>query len=150
MNEIRRVSLPNEPLLTQVGELIATGHNVTIRVRGNSMNPFFVDRRDEVILSPFTKESIRPGIIVLARDQQGRFVLHRIIKISGSDIILMGDGNLRGVEHTTFEAVLGIVTGGIRKEKQFQCRGFRWEFYSRLWRLMLPVRRYLLAIWRRI
>lgn len=150
MNEIRRVSLPNEPLLTQVGELIATGHSVTIRVRGNSMNPFFVDRRDEVMLSPFTRESLRPGIIVLARDQQGRFVLHRIIKLSGSDIILMGDGNLRGVEHTTFEAVLGVVTGGIRKGKQFQCRGFCWEFYSRLWRWMLPVRRYLLAIWRRI
>ena len=149
MSELRRVSIPNEALLTQVGELVSGGHHVTIRVRGNSMNPFFVDRRDEVILSPFTKEDIKVGKVILARDGQGRFILHRIIKIEGEDIVMMGDGNLKGVEHTTTNDILGIVTAGIRKGKQVKCAGFGWEFYSCLWVIMCPLRRWLLAIWRR-
>ena len=36
MSDLRCVSVPNESLLTQVGELIAGGHHVTIKVRGNS------------------------------------------------------------------------------------------------------------------
>lgn len=150
MSELRRVSLPNEPLLLQVGELVSSGHNVTIRVRGNSMNPFFVDRRDEVILSPFTKEELKPGVIVLARDESSRFVLHRIIKISGDDLILMGDGNSKGVEYTTPEQVLGVVRKAIRKGREINCYGRKWEFLSSLWRVLLPVRRWLLAVWRRV
>lgn len=149
MNELRRVSIPNEVLLTQVGELVATGHHVTIRVRGNSMNPFFVDRRDEVVLSPFGKENIKVGKVILARDKDGRYILHRIIKIEGEDIVMMGDGNLKGVEHTTADEVLGLVTGAVRKGKQVACSGFCWELYSRCWLLLCPVRRWLLAIWRR-
>ena len=41
-------SIPNEILLPEVARLIKEGHTVTITVRGNSMNPFLVDRRDRV------------------------------------------------------------------------------------------------------
>lgn len=150
MSEPRRVSLPNEPLLTQVGELIAAGHNVTIRVRGNSMNPFFVDRRDEVVLSPFQKEDLKPGVIILARDEYSRFVLHRIIKTERDQLILMGDGNIKGIEHTYPKDVLGMVTGGVRNGKQIKCSGKKWERASNTWRRLLPVRRWILAVWRRL
>ena len=42
-------SIPNEILLPEVARLIKEGHTVTITVRGNSMNPFLVDRRDRVM-----------------------------------------------------------------------------------------------------
>ena len=44
-------SIPNEILLPEVARLIKEGHTVTITVRGNSMNPFLVDRRDRVTLA---------------------------------------------------------------------------------------------------
>ena len=150
MGEIRRVFIPNEVLLTQVGELVSGGHHVSIIVRGNSMNPFFVDRRDEVVLSPFTKEDIRVGKVILARDEYGRFILHRIIRIEGEDIVMMGDGNLKGVEHTKPNDILGLVTAGIRKGKHVKCSGFCWQLYSRLWVALCPLRRWLLALWRRL
>ena len=39
-------SLPNDLLIPEVAELIRQGHTVTLTARGNSMNPFIVDRRD--------------------------------------------------------------------------------------------------------
>lgn len=61
-------SIPNEILLPEVARLIKEGHTVTITVRGNSMNPFLVDRRDRVTLGDFTTEQLQPGVAVLARD----------------------------------------------------------------------------------
>lgn len=148
--DLRTVSVPNEVLLAQVGELIAGGHQVTIKVRGNSMNPFFVDRRDDVTLSPFTKRDLCVGAVVLARDATGRFILHRIVRKEGNDITMMGDGNWRGVEHTTPSDVIGLVTGGIRKGKKISCTGLGWDVYSWAWMRLRPVRRWLLAAWRRL
>ena len=57
-------SIPNEILLPEVARLIKEGHTVTITVRGNSMNPFLVDRRDRVTLGDFTTEQLQPGVAV--------------------------------------------------------------------------------------
>lgn len=150
MQEIRKVTLPNEELLSEVARLIARGQHVRLRVRGNSMNPFFVDRRDEVVLSPFDREDLIPGKIILARDKYHRFVLHRIIKITSTYIILMGDGNIKGTEDILYEDVVGIVTSAIRNNKEIRCEGVWWDFFSSTWKYLLPVRRWLLAIWRRL
>lgn len=149
-SKIKTVSVPNDLLLAQVEELIAGGRHVTIKVRGNSMNPFFIDRRDNVILSPFTKRDLQVGAIILARDTTGRFILHRIIRIEGNDITMMGDGNWHGVEHTTPSNVIGLVTGSIRKGKKISCTSLKWDIYSWAWMRLRPVRRWLLAVWKRI
>lgn len=48
----RKRIIPNEVLLPEVARLISEGHTVTLTVRGNSMNPFLVDRRDRIVLGP--------------------------------------------------------------------------------------------------
>lgn len=93
-------SIPNEILLPEVARLIKEGHTVTITVRGNSMNPFLVDRRDRVTLGDFTTEQLQPGVAVLARDLTERIVFHRIIRRNGNILILQGDGNLAQTEET--------------------------------------------------
>ena len=74
------------------------------------MAPFLVDRRDKVILSPFHRKDLKPGVVILARDTDGRIVLHRIIRRQEDKLILMGDGNCKGTETTTSEQVMGVVT----------------------------------------
>lgn len=69
----------NEVILPEVARLIEQGHSVTIPVRGNSMNPFLADGRDCVTLGGFVPEELQTGVTVLAKDMEGRFVLHRII-----------------------------------------------------------------------
>ena len=78
----------NEVILPEVARLIEQGHSVTIPVRGNSMNPFLADGRDCVTLGGFVPEELQTGVTVLAKDMEGRFVLHRIIARRDEKLIL--------------------------------------------------------------
>lgn len=142
--------IPNEILLPEVARLIEEGHTATITVRGNSMNPFLVDRRDRITLGGFTSEDLQPGASVLARDTTGRIVFHRIIRRSGETLILQGDGNLLQTEETSVSQVMGLMTTAIRKDKEYLADSKVWKRYSYWWLKLTPARRWLLALFRRI
>lgn len=136
--------------MERVARLISEGHTVTLTVRGNSMNPFLVDRRDSIVLGSFAEADLQPGIAVLARESTGRIVFHRIISRRGSVLTLQGDGNLRATEQADTADVMGIMLSAIRKDKEYPCSGRTWQRYSYWWMKLTPVRRWLLAVFRRI
>lgn len=143
-------SLPNDLLIPEVAELIRQGRTVTLTARGNSMNPFIVDRRDRVVLGPCTDAQLQPGTVVLALTDNRRYVLHRIVYRRGDELTLLGDGNLHQTERTDTSRVIGLLTAVIRKGRTYSTDGAVWLRYSRWWRRLTPVRRWLLVIYRRI
>lgn len=145
---MRNVTLPNEELLPEVVKMLSEGNRVTIKAKGNSMLPFIVGGQDNVVLEK--KESYAVGDIVMAGFTPKLFVLHRILKIDGDNIILMGDGNLSGVEQCRKENIFGHAISIIHKGKPIDCNSKKERRKARIWRDLLPVRRYLLAIYRRI
>ncbi|WP_297975078.1 S24/S26 family peptidase [uncultured Bacteroides sp.] len=149
-NSNHKKLIPNEVLLPEVARLISEEHTVTLTVRGNSMNPFLVDRRDSIVLGSFAEADLQPGIAVLARESTGRIVFHRIISRRGSVLTLQGDGNLRATEQADTADVMGIMLSAIRKDKEYPCSGRTWQRYSYWWMKLTPVRRWLLAVFRRI
>lgn len=141
----------NEVLLPKAAELIAMGHTVTLRVKGQSMNPFLRHGRDQVILAPFEPARLQPGDVVLAREQgSGRIVLHRIVHREGNRLTLQGDGNVQGTEQTLVSLVMGRVVELIRGTKHYPVDGAAWRCYSCCWRGLKPLRRWLLAAYRRL
>lgn len=137
-----QVQLPNDILLSHAGEFLSEGREVILQAKGNSMLPFIRDGRDSVALRRCEDPQI--GDIVLVR-LPGRYVMHRIISREGDIYTMMGDGNIRGTESFRKEDVLGKVTKIIRDNgKEVQPGN------GRLWRSLLPVRRWLLAICRRL
>lgn len=128
----------NRIAFAQVRDLLREGCSVRIRVRGQSMLPFFRSG-SEILLRPVRDDDFRRGSVVLARTQQGHFVVHRIYRIDGDRITLLGDGNIAGTETMSRKEVYGTV----------EC-GPVHRFLARLWQLCRPVRRYPLAILRRI
>lgn len=135
--------LPNEILLSSTGEFLAEGREVTLMVKGNSMLPFLHSEKDSVVLRK--KNEVTVGDIVLARIAKGHYVMHRIWQIDGNNVTLMGDGNLYGTENCTADDILGTVIRIERPDGSEEIPG-----NGRLWRKLLPIRRYLLAIYRRI
>lgn len=148
---MKKRTIANDVLLPKVSELIAAGHTVTLTVRGHSMNPFLCDRRDRVMLAPCTDADLHPGTVVLAREAgTGRYLLHRIVCRQGTLLTLQGDGNVGLTETAHTHEVIAVMRAALRKGRQYSTDGYTWRTYSRLWRLLRPARRWLLAIIRRI
>ena len=135
------IPIPNNILIPQVEELIKRDKEVIIRAKGNSMLPYIKDGKDSVVLAQ--PKDLAVGDIVLARVQE-RFVMHRIISITGNTCTMMGDGNIRGTEVFCREDVIGKVIWIVKPDGRRVAPG-----KARLWRGLLPIRRYLLALYRR-
>lgn len=132
----------NELLLEEAASLMDEGREVNFTPLGSSMLPFIRGGKDSVRLQK--KASVEVGDIVLVRLPGPRYVLHRVIGIQGDGLTLMGDGNIAGTESCSRSDVMGTVVG-IVKGKRTVVPG-----KGRIWRLLKPVRRYLLGIYRRI
>ena len=123
--------------------------SVTFIVRGFSMRPFLEDGRDKVVLSPPREPKI--GDVVLAEISEKRYALHRVIKVENGIYTMRGDGNpLRMTEQFTQDKIIGLADGFIRKGKFVSTDSRKWRFYSAVWNILKPLRRILLAIYRRI
>ncbi|SET06991.1 S24/S26 family peptidase [Prevotella sp. kh1p2] len=147
--KVREIQVSNAVLLPEIVRMLDAGHTVTLRLRGFSMRPFLEDNRDKALLTK--AGDVRVGDPVLAEISSGHFVLHRIVRLEGDAVTLRGDGNL-GVEHCRLQDVKGAVIGFYRKGKETLDRtdGVKWRLYSFVWMHLFPVRRYLLAAYRRI
>ncbi len=112
------------------------------------MRPFLEDGRDAAVLRKAT--AVIVGEPVLAEIATGHFVLHRIIRVDGDDVTLLGDGNLV-TEHCHRSDVKAQVVGFYRKgsSRLDLLTGKKWRTYSVLWWCLRPLRRYLLAVYRR-
>jgi len=147
--KVREIKLSNAEFLPEIVKLMDEGHTVTLRLRGFSMRPFLEDNRDKALMTKATNPKV--GDPVLAEVDPKHFVLHRIIAIDGDHVTLRGDGNLND-EHCTLTDVKGAVIGFYRKGRTTLDRtdGWKWRTYSFFWMRLYPVRRYLLAFYRRI
>lgn len=140
---------PNELLIREIRRTLAEGKQVELKAKGNSMLPFIRDGRDSVLLERPTK--IRVGDILLGEYAPDSFVLHRFVRKENGRLVLMGDGNLRGEEKCFPGNIVARVVRIIRPNgRSVDCDAWAFRFRSGCWRLLLPVRRYLLAIIRRI
>lgn len=149
------MEIPNDILLGAARDAIRDGHTATIMVKGWSMRPFLEHQRDKVLLD--NPEGAKVGDAVLAEIFPGKYFLHRIIEISPNHqdaaldrITLMGDGNIQGTEQCLRKDICGIVTHYIRPGRTIPADNPKLVRRIRLWRKLLPVRRYLLFIYKSI
>lgn len=142
----KKLTLPNDIFLGEVEELLRQGQPVRLKPRGRSMEPFIREESDEVILNK--PGQLKVGQIVMAHLTEGNHVLHRIVKIQGNTIILMGDGNLQGVESSSKEQVYGLVTKIIRNGKVINCQSRCAQLNSLIWRKTRLIRKVELGVHR--
>ncbi len=139
-------------ILNEAIRLVDEGVNVTLPVNGTSMLPFIIGGRDKIILQKpnVRQEPLKLGIVVLAWVDGCRYVVHRIIRIAGEHVTLMGDGNLYGTEHCTISDIKAIATHVVNDNGRTYYLYSRWcVAAAKLWFRLRPIRRYLLAIYKR-
>lgn len=129
--------IDNRELFAIARDTLLEGSSVRISVRGESMLPFFRSG-STITLRPIREGDLRKYNVVMA-DADRSFVVHRIIDVSDEYVTLLGDGNYNGTERVARDKVYGIV----------DCSPTH-LFFAKIWLWMRPVRRYPLAIFRRM
>lgn len=145
------IVVPNEILVAEIKRTLSEGHTATFRVKGQSMRPFLENLRDVVKIERVVPELVRVNDVVLAEIAPKTYVLHRVISRVDNVLTLKGDGNVVGVEHCCDKDVIGIVTAFYRKGRTTPdlVTSLKWRVYTKVWLFLTPLRRILLAIYRR-
>ena len=141
-------TLANNDVIAGVITALETVPRVILPVRGISMLPFIIGDVDSVEL--VKTDRVEVGDVILAWINGCKYVIHRVIKVDGDDVQLMGDGNLGGEEHCKMSDVAA------KAEYVISPSGRRAYLYSpwrvrasRFWWKIKPIRRWILAIYRR-
>lgn len=127
--------LNNDLFFIEVNRMLSKGCRVTMRPQGDSMIPFIKGGRDSIVLQK-TKE-VDTGYIVLAHIPEKGYVLHRIYRMQGERLTLMGDGNLHAREQCEKTEVSGKVIRILRNGRYVECDSFRERFKADCWRRLL-------------
>ena len=136
-------------IILEAIRLVKEGVSVTLPVNGNSMLPYIIGGKESVILQESTYPKV--GDVVLAWVEDRRYVVHRIIGIEGDCVTLMGDGNIAGTEHCTLGDIKARVTHVVDAKDKTHYLYNRWRMIgAKVWYWLRPIRRYLLAIYRRL
>ena len=106
---------------------------------GYSMMPMLKDRRDRVILVPVEEQPLRRYDLPLYKRPDGKYVLHRIIKVCDGYYIIRGD-NTYVNEKIPFDWVIGYVTEFYRKGRHVSANSKRYRFYAAFWHFIYPLR----------
>lgn len=134
------LKIPNINLLEECIELLDEGKTVLLTAKGDSMRPFIRDG-EKILLQK--AETYRRGDIVLARTDDGKTVLHRIIAIEDGTATLMGDSNLQKKEKCPAAGIKGKVASISGKSGIRLTSSWKHRFLSAIWLCLLPVRRIL-------
>lgn len=142
------ITIDNNQLIGEVKKLLKSFPSVVLPVKGTSMLPFIIGSKESVELVRWEKD-FQIGDIVLAWTKD-YYVIHRIIKIDGDDYTLMGDGNIIGTESCKRSDIVAKAEYVVDKHgnKHYLYTPRRCQA-SRLWNKLKPVRRWILAIYRR-
>jgi len=140
-------TVTDELIISDAVRLVNEGMAVTLLVKGRSMLPFILGGIDSVVLT--RPGEVRPGDVVLARIDGKRYVLHRVMEVSDKRVELMGDGNLVGREVCRPEDVLARADEVVKGDgRHVRLDTPRMRRAARFWRRLLPIRRYILFIYR--
>ena len=128
------MSTPSDNEIIQSAiKLVNEGLRVTFPVKGYSMLPFIIGGKESVDL--VKPKNLQVGHVVLAWVEGCRYVVHRIIKIDGNQVV-----------SDVAALAVNVVTPAGKHHDLYA----PWRIKaSHLWWRLLPIRRWILAIYRR-
>lgn len=148
MENVNKKTISLEEIYPVIKEKIESGGTVQLPITGTSMLPLLVWGRDSVEIVKCT--SPKKYDIIFYRRDDGHFVLHRIIGKNEKGYILCGDNQWvkeYGIQNRHIIAVVSAIT---RNGKKFSISKLSYRIYSKIWVSILPIRKYVLVLSRKI
>lgn len=131
------------------GELLARDGRLVYTNVGDSMKPLIREGRDLLVIEP-KRGGLRKYDVPLYRRDDGRYVLHRVLRVRADDYVLCGD-NRRSKEHgVTDRHIIGVLTAVVRDGRTVSVTDRGYRLYVRVWCGLFPLRALMLYVWKRM
>ena len=130
-------------MTTTFEELLRRDGKLVYRTKGVSMPPMLRQDRDLVMIEP-PQGRLRPRDVALYRRGKD-YVLHRVIRVEDGYYLIRGD-NTYALEKVPEKAVLGVLTGFVRKGKQHRVTDRGYLLYVRVWCVLYPLRHFCIRV----
>ena len=127
-----------EELLDEKGYIVYTN-------TGYSMLPLLREKRDIIEIRKKAPERCKKYDVVLYV-RNGRYILHRILKVLPDGYLIAGDHNVFVDPKVTEDMILGVMTSVIRDGKKITPDNIGYKLYVHLWCDIYPVRMMLLKV----
>ncbi|TYQ15946.1 UNVERIFIED_CONTAM: hypothetical protein Cloal_2443 [Acetivibrio alkalicellulosi] len=135
---INKVNLSQTHALME--EIMNNGGEVIFTIMGNSMLPMLHHKRDRVCIKRSEKQILKKYDIPLFIRPDGKFVLHRIVKVNSDGYVIIGDNQAIKEHFVQHSQVVGVVKGFWRNEKYYSCDNLYYRIYVRIWSITYPFR----------
>ncbi len=113
---------------------------VEITLAGTSMEPLIRMNRDKVVIVP-PDGNTAVGDIVLFRRNDGAYVVHRVYRINGDQVVTLGDNCENPDKPISRDRILGKVVRIKRGNKIIDADSDRQRFSGRVKMKFLPLRK---------
>ena len=128
---------------TTFEEIIERDGKLVYSSIGDSMKPLICQGRDLLVIEKTTGRLSRYDIPLYKRDN-GRYVLHRILKVRDSGYVICGDNRWNPESGITDEHIIGVLTAIIRDGEEMPLAGWKYRVYVFFWCRLFPLRSLLL------
>ena len=134
--------VPLEEMYPIIADALDAGRNVKIIVTGRSMQPMVYNRRDTVTLRK-PDLPLKKYDLPFYRMDNGKFILHRVIKIHKDGTYeCRGDNRNESEDHIRNDQIIGVVTSFTRNGKEISVDNFWYKLYTRTWKFLHPFKKY--------
>ena len=131
--------------------LFEEGKTVKLLACGRSMSPLLKDGVDSVILAKCQNpRSLKRCDVPLYHRQDGKYVLHRIVKKTKTGFWMCGDAQWDIEKEIPFENIDAVAVGFIKGKKEIKTSHIGYKLYSFFWVVALPFRGLIFKAWRRL
>ena len=137
-------SMPMEQLAQLLAVQLENG-TAPLRVTGSSMHPILRHRRDTVYLQR-PEEPLKKGDVIFYCRDNGRYVLHRIVRVIGEGQYICSGDNQYIPETVLQPQVLAVAESFRRGKKSVTTRHVGYRIFVWVWVGLFPVRRPILAV----
>lgn len=100
---------------------------------GASMMPLIRQKRDLMVIEKKPPCRCRKYDAVLYKRRDGKYILHRILKVRENDYVICGDNCIHREYGITDEQILGVMTAVVRDKKTIFVSDKKYLIYVHLW-----------------
>lgn len=129
-----------ENVIEKYGKLVYT--NV-----GVSMMPLIRQKKDLIHIEK-TNGRLKKYDVPLYKTKTGKYILHRIIKVTDNGYVICGDNCITKEYDITDKEIIGVLVGITRDGKYISVKDKRYLFYVHLWCDFIDLRIFILKSFR--